>query len=99
MFILFRYILFFAIVMMSTLRVTAQFLMPDNTCVGAEKQYWVDSIVGAGSTYTWKIDHVVQQSGSIDQFSVVWKNAGTYLLEVQETSAVIFDTFNAYEEI
>ena len=87
MFILFRYVLLFAIVIMSTLSVTAQFLMPDNTYVGVDKQYWVDSIEGSGSTYTWKIDHVIQQSGPINMFSFTWKSVGSYLLEVQETSA------------
>jgi gliding motility-associated-like protein len=65
---------------------TAQFSMPDNTFVGSKKQYWVDSIIGSGSTYTWKIDHVIQQNGPINMFSVTWNNEGNFLLEIQETS-------------
>ncbi|OFX31414.1 MAG: hypothetical protein A2W90_09480 [Bacteroidetes bacterium GWF2_42_66] len=59
--------------------------MPDNAFVGAEKQYWVDSIVGSESTYTWKINHVIQQTGSVNLFSNTWNTVGAYLLEVQET--------------
>jgi gliding motility-associated-like protein len=60
--------------------------MPDNLYIGATKNYWVDSIAGSGSTYTWKIDGVIQQSGSVVLFSTTWNVTGTYLLEVQETS-------------
>lgn len=80
------FILTIATLLFSSLMATAQFSMPDNTYIGATKKYWVDSIIGSGSTYTWKIDHVIQQNGSINLFSVAWNNEGTFLLEVQETS-------------
>ncbi|MDA3880162.1 MAG: hypothetical protein PF436_07235, partial [Prolixibacteraceae bacterium] len=57
------YILIIATVMLSSIRATAQFSMPDNTFVGTEKQYWVDSVVGSGSTYTWRINNEIQYSG------------------------------------
>jgi len=61
--------------------------MPDNTIVGAEKQYWVDSIAGSGSTYVWKIDDVIQQNGPVNSFTITWNSTGNFFLEVQETSA------------
>ena len=83
----FRYILLFSIVLFSTLKAAAQISMPDNVYVGAVKHYWVDSIIGSGSTYTWKIDHVIQQNGPVNLFSVTWNTTGAYFLEVQKTSA------------
>ncbi len=80
-------ILIIAIGIFSSLRATAQFSMPDNTLVGTEKQYWVDSIVGSGASYTWKIDHIIQQTGPIDRFSIIWNKVGKFFIEVQETSA------------
>jgi gliding motility-associated-like protein len=70
----------------NTFKATAQLQMPDNILVGAEKQYWVDSVVGSGSTYTWKIDDVVQQNGKVNLFSFTWNKVGNFFLEVQETS-------------
>lgn len=81
------YILIIAAVMLSSLRATAQFSMPDNTFVGTEKQYWVDSIVGSGSTYTWKINNEIHYSGPVNRLSVNWNSVGNFFLEVQETSA------------
>ncbi len=83
----FRYILLFSIVLFSTLKAAAQISMPDNVFVGAVKQYWVDSIIGSGVTYTWKIDHVIQQKGPVNLFSITWRTIGSYFLEVQKTSA------------
>lgn len=80
------FILIVASLLFSSSLVTAQIVMPDHTYVGATKQYWVDSNIGSGSTYTWKIDHVVHQNGSDTLFSFTWNNEGTYLLEVQESS-------------
>jgi gliding motility-associated-like protein len=81
------FILIITTVMLSSIRATAQFSMPDNTYVGTEKQYWVDSVVGSGSTYTWKINNEIQYSGPLDRFSIIWNKVGTFFLEVQETSA------------
>jgi len=83
----FRYILLFSIVLFSTLKAIAQISMPDNVYVGVVKHYWVDSIIGSGSTYTWKIDHKIQQNGPVNLFSITWKTIGVYFLEVQKTSA------------
>lgn len=81
------FILIIAITQFFSFKATAQLSMPDNAFVGAEKQYWVDSIVGSESTYTWKINHVIQQTGPVNLFSNTWNTVGTYLLEVQETLA------------
>ena len=81
------FIFIIAIALFSSLRATAQFSMPDNTIVGAEKQYWVDSIAGSGSTYVWKIDDVIQQNGPVNSFTITWNSTGNFFLEVQETSA------------
>ena len=83
----FRYILLFSIVLFSSIKAAAQISMPDNVYVGTVKHYWVDSIIGSGSTYTWKIDHVIQQNGPVNLFSITWNIAGAYFLEVQKTSA------------
>jgi gliding motility-associated-like protein len=82
----FRYILLFGIVLFSALKAVAQISMPDNVYVGTVKHYWVDSIIGSGSTYTWKIDHVVQQNGHVNLFSIKWNTTGVYFLEVQKTA-------------
>jgi len=83
----FQYILLFSILLFSNLKAVAQISMPDNVYVGAVKHYWVDSIIGSGSTYTWKIDHIIRQSGPVDLFSITWNTTGVYFLEVQKTSA------------
>jgi len=80
-------ILTIAFSLFCSVKATAQLSMPDNLFVGAEKQYWVDSITGSGSTYTWKIDGVIRQTGSVNLFLTTWNAVGSYLLEVQETSS------------
>jgi gliding motility-associated-like protein len=80
------FVLIIIIVLFSSLVATAQLSMPDHTYVGATKQYWVNSNLGSGSTFIWKIDHVIQQNGLEKLFSVTWNNEGTFFVEVQETS-------------
>lgn len=82
-----RYLFLLALVLFNAFKISAQIAMPDNLYVGAEKQYWVDSITGSGSTYTWKIDGVIRQTGSVNLFLNTWNTVGRYLLEVQETSS------------
>jgi gliding motility-associated-like protein/uncharacterized repeat protein (TIGR01451 family) len=67
-------------------RAAAQFAMPDYVCIGATKHYNVDPNPVSGSTYTWKIDGVIQSRSTKNVIDITWKTAGTYLLDVQELS-------------
>jgi len=69
----------------SDIRVVAQLAMPDYVCEGNIKHYNVDINPVAGSTYTWRIDGIVQV-GSAHEIDILWNTAGNYLLEVQELS-------------
>jgi gliding motility-associated-like protein len=65
---------------------TAQLAMPDNVCIGATKHYYVDPNPIPGSTYTWRIDGVIQLSSTINEIDITWNTLGTYILDVQELS-------------
>jgi gliding motility-associated-like protein/uncharacterized repeat protein (TIGR01451 family) len=60
--------------------------MPDTVCAGIIKQYHVDSNIVPGSTYSWRINGVTQISSTSNKIDILWNNAGTFLLEVQELS-------------
>src|SRR5438045_3618778 len=76
-----RYIII-AIMLCSALNSAAQVAMPDDVCIGTTRIYKVnDSSIP--STYTWKIDDVVQSS-TTNQLTVTWDKVGTYLVTVQE---------------
>ena len=79
------YILIFCIALLSTLKVTGQIAMPDNVCVGETKQYRVDQ--HTGSSYEWKIDGVIVQSGPSNELVHTWNVPNTYTIEVQESSS------------
>lgn len=72
-----------AIVLFSCLEVGAQMAMPDYVYMGSTKHYNVNPT--SGSTYTWKIDGIVQSS-STNEIDLTWNNAGKFLLSVQEHS-------------
>jgi len=74
-----------AILLISTLNAGAQMAMPDNVCIGATKHYNVDPNPIPGSTYTWKINGIIQSS-TINAIDITWNTAGTFTLTVQETS-------------
>ena len=59
--------------------------MPDNVCVGETKRYRVDQ--HTGSSYEWKIDGVVVQSGPSNELVHTWNVPNTYTVEVQESSS------------
>jgi gliding motility-associated-like protein len=59
--------------------------MPDNVCVGQTRHYLVDP--NPGSTYTWRIDGVVQPGFATYEFIHTWNKADTFLLDVMELSA------------
>ena len=79
-----RQILMFCVVLFSAVTASAQMSMPDYVCVGATKHYWVDP--NPGSTYTWRIDHVVQTETSNEIYRT-WNVVGEYLVEIQEHGA------------
>ena len=79
----FRYILLFGIMLFISLRSMAQLAMPDNVCIGALKHYYVDPVLG--STYTWRINGVLQGS-TANAIDITWSTTGTYSLDVQEKS-------------
>ncbi len=81
------YILLFCFALLSNLRVAGQMVMPDNVYVGQTRHYNVDPNPVAGSTYTWRIDGVVQIGFTSNSFDNTWSSPGTYLLEIQELSA------------
>jgi gliding motility-associated-like protein/uncharacterized repeat protein (TIGR01451 family) len=83
----FRYILLFSIALFSSFRVAAQVAMPDNVSAGTVKHYYVDPNPVPGSSYTWKINGVIQVSSATNEIDITWITSGTYLLEVQELSA------------
>lgn len=81
------YIIAFGILQFITISSSGQMAMPDYTCTGQERQYYVTPSRADGSTYTWWIDGKVQTGFTTNEFIHTWNYAGTYLLEVQERSA------------
>ena len=82
----FRYILLFCILLSCGFKAAAQFAMPDNVCIGAAKHYNVDPDPVTGSSYTWRVDGVIQAGFTSNEIDITWIIIGTYLLEVQELS-------------
>lgn len=80
----FRYMISLAIMLLSALSAGAQMAMPDYVYLGSIKHYNVDPT--AGSTYTWKIDGVVQLA-TTNEIDITWNTAGKYIVSVQEHSA------------
>ncbi|MFH1119900.1 MAG: gliding motility-associated C-terminal domain-containing protein [Bacteroidota bacterium] len=81
-----RHILLLTLLVFSALWVAGQPAVPDTVCVGTTKKYWVTG--SAGSTYTWRIDGVIQPS-VIDTLNVTWNSpwvpsATPYVVTVQE---------------
>jgi gliding motility-associated-like protein len=83
----FRYLLLFFLGLVLNASVLAQTAMPDNTCVGALKHYNVDLNIIPGSTYTWRINGLVQSSSTSNAIDITWNFEGTYQLDVQELTA------------
>ncbi|MDP2338063.1 MAG: Ig-like domain-containing protein [Bacteroidota bacterium] len=77
----FRHILLLAIMLSSAFQALAQVALADKVCVGTARRY---SVTGTpGSTFTWKINGVIQSSVT-DVLNMTWQTAGSYTLEVQE---------------
>ncbi len=64
-----------------------QMTMPDQTCTGQVRHYYVNSTPFSGSTYTWWIDGNVIPGNNTSEFVYTWDSSKVYLLEVQERSA------------
>jgi gliding motility-associated-like protein len=77
----------FGILHFICLRSAGQVTMPDLVCAGQTKHYYVNPGMVTGSTYTWRIDGTLAPGFSTNEFFHNWNSQGTYLLEVQETSA------------
>jgi gliding motility-associated-like protein len=77
----------FGILHFICLRSAGQMAMPDLVCAGQTKYYNVNSGQATGSTFTWWIDGILVPGFSTNEFVQTWNSSGTYLLEVQETSA------------
>ena len=78
----------FAIVLFSVLKAGAQMAMPDYVYIGSTKHYNVTPNAVPGSTYTWKIDGVVQ-SVHLAEIDITWIASLPlpHILTVQEMSS------------
>lgn len=77
----------FGILHFICLRSAGQVTMPDLVCAGQTKHYYVNPGMVTGSAYTWWIDGTLMPGFYTNEFVHTWNSQGTYLLEVQETSA------------
>lgn len=77
----------FGILHLICLRSAGQMTMPDYVCTGQTKHYYVNPGMVTGSTYTWWINGNIVPGLTTNEFVQTWNSSGTYLLEVQETSA------------
>lgn len=78
----------FGILHFICLRSAGQVTMPDLVCAGQTKYYYVNPAgLFTGSAYTWWIEGTQMPGFSTNEFVHTWNSIGTYLLEVQETSA------------
>ena len=71
-----QHIIVLVMLLLCSMHAVAQIAMPDSVCVGANRIYKVNDPT-VPSTYTWKIDGVIQAS-TTNQVSITWNNAGTY---------------------
>ncbi len=80
----FTYILMYCTILFSTFTAAAQTILPDSTCNNLTKHYFVTPNPIPGSSYTWKIDGILQTTSTTNQIDITWTSTGTYWLEVQE---------------
>ena len=76
-----RTILLLVILFSNTIQVQAQASLPEKVCIGTNRHYWVEGL--AGSTYTWRVNGVLQNS-TASQIDITWSDNGVFDLEVQE---------------
>jgi len=77
----------FGIMQLISLGSAGQMTMPDHVCIGQTRKYYVIPGQDAGSTFTWWIDGNFVPGINTNEFVHSWNYPGTWLLEVQETSA------------
>ena len=80
-----RYIFLGCLMLISTNGI-AQLAMPHNVFTGVTRHYNVTPNLIPGSTYTWKVDGVVQLNYTTNEIDITWPSVGNFLLEVQEKS-------------
>jgi len=80
-----QHIIVSLLLLLSCRQAIAQIAMPDTVCVGTTRIYKVNDAV-VPSTYTWKIDGVIQTAIS-NTISITWNTAGTFVLTVKEHPA------------
>jgi gliding motility-associated-like protein len=81
---LLRHIVFITLVSICGQQAFAQAAMPDTVCVGTTRLYQVND-AAKPSTYTWKVDGVVQTSQR-NELTMTWNTPGVFLVTVQEHS-------------
>ena len=74
-------LLMLVILFSSAIQAQAQIPLPEKVCIGTDRQYWVDGM--ASSTYSWRINGVLQSS-TINKLDITWLTTGIYNLDVQE---------------
>ncbi len=79
------YIVVLLMLLFSITQALAQIAMPDTVCAGTTRTYKVND-ASVPSTYTWKIDGVIQSSTKND-ITIRWNTPGVFQLTVQERSA------------
>lgn len=77
----FRHIIL-PVLLFSISKTMAQASMPDTVCIGTTRLYQVND-AAKPSTYTWKIDGVVQSS-TRNEVTINWNTPGIFVLTVQE---------------
>jgi gliding motility-associated-like protein len=80
-----HYITVLLILVLSFTQALAQIAMPDTVCVGTTRLYSVNN-ASIPSTYTWKINGVIQTSTRND-IDISWNTVGSFQLTVQEHTA------------
>ena len=80
-----RHIIVLLLLVFGSRQAFAQIAMPDSVCINATKIYHVND-PSIPSTYTWKIDGIIQLSIK-NEITVNWNTIGKFFLEVQEHSA------------
>ncbi len=80
-----RHIIIGLLLLFTAGKTMAQNSMPDTVCKNTTRIYSVND-PSVPSTYTWKINGVVQAT-TTNSISIVWNTVGTFELRVQERSA------------
>ncbi len=78
-----RHIIYSIILLMSSVTYAAETHV---VCQGDSKQYWVDSVAGSGSTYSWRLNGTIVQT-SYALYKKTWDVVGIFQLSVVETNS------------